>query len=82
MAFNWAARKGLADYPDREAGAGQPPLPTAADVPESLALIADFEEAQAESAVQGWVDIINRGHGLSWEMLPDAALGEPRCGVR
>jgi 60 kDa SS-A/Ro ribonucleoprotein len=78
MAFNWAARKGLADYPDREAGAGQPPLPTVADVPESLALVADFEAAQAESTVQGWVDIINRGHGLSWEMLPDAALGEPR----
>ncbi len=77
MAFNWAARKGLADYPDREAGAGQPPLPTADDVPESLALIADFEEAQAQSTAQGWVDIINRGRGLSWEMLPDAALVEP-----
>ena len=78
MAFNWAARKGLADYPDRDTGAGQPPLPTADNVPESLALIADFEGAQAETTVQGWVDIINRGHGLSWEMLPDAALAEPQ----
>jgi 60 kDa SS-A/Ro ribonucleoprotein len=76
MAFNWTARKGLADYPDRIAGAGQPPLPTAENVPESLALIADFEEAQAQSSMQRWVDIINRGHGLSWEMLPDVALAE------
>jgi 60 kDa SS-A/Ro ribonucleoprotein len=78
MAFNWAARKGLADYPDRAAGAGQPPLPTAGSVPESLAIIADFEEAQAETTAQGWVGIVNRAHGLSWEMLPDAALGEPQ----
>ncbi|HET6731665.1 TROVE domain-containing protein [Mycobacterium sp.] len=78
MAFNWAARKGLADYPDREASAGQPPLATADNVPESLALIADFEAAQAQSTTQGWVDIINRGRGLSWEMLPDAALAEPQ----
>jgi 60 kDa SS-A/Ro ribonucleoprotein len=77
MAFNWAARKGLADYPDRDAGAGRPALPTAGNVPESLAPIADFEEAQAQSTARGWVDIINRGHGLSWEMLPDAALAEP-----
>jgi 60 kDa SS-A/Ro ribonucleoprotein len=78
MAFNWAARKGLADYPDRDAGAGQPPLPTADKVPGTLALIADFEEAQAQSAAQAWVDIINRARGLSWEMLPDAALAEPQ----
>ena len=78
MAFNWAARKGLADYPDRDAGAGQPPLATADSVPDSLALIADFEEAQASSTAQGWCDIINRGRGLSWEMLPDAALAEPQ----
>jgi 60 kDa SS-A/Ro ribonucleoprotein len=77
MAFNWAVRKGLADYPDRDAGAGQPPLATADSVPDSLALIADFEEAQAQSTAQGWIDIINRGRGLSWEMLPDAALAEP-----
>jgi 60 kDa SS-A/Ro ribonucleoprotein len=77
MAFNWTARKGLADYANRDAGAGQPPLPAVDDVPESLALIADFEEAQAETTARGWVDIINRGRGLSWEMLPDAALAEP-----
>jgi 60 kDa SS-A/Ro ribonucleoprotein len=76
MAFNWTARKGLADYPDRAASAGRGPLATADDVPDSLALIADFEAAQAHSSAQGWVDIINRGHGLSWEMLPDAALAE------
>jgi 60 kDa SS-A/Ro ribonucleoprotein len=78
MAFNWTARKGLADYPNRDASAGQPPLATVEVVPDSLALIADFEEAQAVSTAQGWVDIINRGRGLSWEMLPDAALAEPR----
>jgi 60 kDa SS-A/Ro ribonucleoprotein len=77
MAFNWTARKGLADYPNRDAGAGQPPLPAVGNVPESLALVADFEEAQAETTARGWVDIINRGRGLSWEMLPDAALAEP-----
>jgi 60 kDa SS-A/Ro ribonucleoprotein len=78
MALNWAVRKGLADYPDRDAGAGQPPLPTADTVPESLAIIADFEDAQAATAAQGWLDVIARGHGLSWEMLPDAALNEPQ----
>ena len=78
MAFNWTARKGLADYPDRAASAGQPPLATADSVPDSLALIADYEEAQAQSTAQGWVAIINRRHGLSWEMLPDAALAEPQ----
>jgi 60 kDa SS-A/Ro ribonucleoprotein len=47
-------------------------------VPDSLALIADFEEAQAQWTARGWVDVINRGRGLSWEMLPDAALAEPK----
>ena len=78
MAFNWTARKGLADYPNREASAGQPALATVDDVPDSLALIADFEAAQVESTVHGWVDLINRGRGLSWEMLPDAALAQPQ----
>ena len=77
MAFNWAARKGLADYPDRESGAGQPPLQTATDVPDPLAVIVDFEDAQAATTVEAWVEIVGRGHGLSWEMLPDAALDEP-----
>jgi 60 kDa SS-A/Ro ribonucleoprotein len=78
MAFNWTARKGLADYPNREVGAGAPALATVVDVPDSLALIADFEAAQVESTAQGWVDLIDRGRGLSWEMLPDAALAEPQ----
>ncbi|HTI77226.1 MAG TPA: TROVE domain-containing protein [Mycobacterium sp.] len=78
MAFNWTARKGLADYPNREVGAGAPALATVVDVPDSLALIADVEAAQVESTAQGWVDLIDRGRGLSWEMLPDAALAEPQ----
>lgn len=78
MAFNWTVGKGLADFPNRDAGAGQPPLATVERVPDSLALIADVEEAQAQSSVQAWVEIIERGHGVSWEMLPDAALNEPQ----
>lgn len=46
------------------------------DVPEELAIIADFEDAQAATTVPRWVEIVSRGHGLSWEMLPDAAQNE------
>ena len=88
MAFNWAVGKGLGDYPepvvaltDAQLKAGQrtavrAPL-RAAVIPAELAIIADFEEAQAATTAARWVDIIERGNGLSWEMLPDAALASP-----
>ncbi|ABK75237.1 TROVE domain-containing protein [Mycolicibacterium smegmatis] len=88
MAFNWAAGKGLGDYAeaparltDVELKVGQrtavrPPV-RAEVVPDELAIIADFEDAQAASAAARWIEIIGRGHGLSWEMLPDAALAQP-----
>lgn len=88
MAFNWAAGKGLGDYaeaPARLSGtqlrAGQrtavrPVLHTDA-APDELAVIADFEDAQAATTAARWVEIIGRGNGVSWEMLPDAALAEP-----
>lgn len=41
------------------------------------AVIGDFAEAQQVDSAAQWVEIIGRGNGLSWEMLPDAALGEP-----
>lgn len=88
MAFNWAVGKGLGDYaeaPVRLTGAalkaGQRSAVRAVvradEVPDELALVADFEDAQAASTVQRWVEIVDRGNGLSWEMLPDAALAEP-----
>lgn len=46
-------------------------------VPDALRVIADFEDAQNATSAKQWVQIINRGSGLSWEMLPDAALNEP-----
>ncbi|MGV0740973.1 TROVE domain-containing protein [Mycolicibacterium sp. XJ870] len=88
MAFNWSAGKGLGDYAeapvrltDAQLKAGQRsavrPVVRADTVPEELAIIADFEDAQAASSAARWVEIVGRGNGLSWEMLPDAALAEP-----
>lgn len=88
MAFNWAVGKGLGDYAepvvpltDEQLKAGQRnavrPALRAEVVPEALAIIADFEDAQAATTPSRWVEIIERGNGLSWEMLPDAALAEP-----
>lgn len=55
------------------------------DVPEGVfvdneqvelpSLVEDFIETQSLQTVPEWVTIINRGNGISWEMLPDAALG-------
>lgn len=59
------------------AAAARPKLPRAEELPESVAIIADFEDAQAATKVSEWVNIIGRGHGLSWEMLPDAAVTQP-----
>jgi 60 kDa SS-A/Ro ribonucleoprotein len=39
-------------------------------------LVEGFVQAQAATQVADWVRLV-RQHGLSWEMLPDAALGEP-----
>ncbi|ART68256.1 RNA-binding protein [Mycobacterium dioxanotrophicus] len=88
MAFNWAVGKGLGDYPeavvplsDTQLKAGQRnavrPALRADVVPEELAIIADFEDAQAATTPGRWLEIIERGNGLSWEMLPDTALAEP-----
>ncbi len=88
MALNWAVGKGLNDYPERarsltpdELKAGErtpvrPKLLRAEELPAEVAIIADFEDAQAATKVSEWVTIIGRGHGLSWEMLPDAAVKE------
>lgn len=88
MAFNWIAGKGLGDYAEAPARltaeqlkAGQRsavrPAVRADTVPDELAIIADFEDAQAASTAARWIEIVGRGNGLSWEMLPDAALAEP-----
>ena len=45
------------------------------DIPALPAIIEDYTHAQNTTSVRNWVEIIGRGHGLSWEMLPDAALG-------
>lgn len=87
-AFNWAVGKGLGDYAEAltpltgaQLKAGQcnaiRPALRADVVPDELAIIADFEDAQAATSAVRWVDVIERGNGLSWEMLPDAALAEP-----
>ncbi len=39
------------------------------------AIVEDFTAARNTTFVSDWVEIIGRGNGLSWEMLPDAALG-------
>ncbi|MEE6163784.1 MULTISPECIES: TROVE domain-containing protein [unclassified Mycolicibacterium] len=88
MAFNWAVGKGLGDYAeavvpltDEQLKAGQRnavrPALHADVVPGELAIIADFEDAQTATTPSRWVEIIDRGNGLSWEMLPDVALAEP-----
>lgn len=62
-----------AGSPDRSAlmawithGRAETPLPY---------LIHDYIDAQSAVQYETWADIISRGNGLSWEMLPDAALG-------
>ena len=42
-----------------------------------LAIVEDFLELQSLQTVPEWVTVINRDHGISWEMLPDAALKSP-----
>lgn len=49
--------------------------PDTADVPD-LPVVRAFLDAQAATTVPEWVGIVDRDAGLSWEMLPDAALNE------
>ena len=44
------------------------------DVP---VLVAAYERVQAGGTVEGWVSALEECPALSWEMLPNAALGEP-----
>ena len=74
IALNWAVGKGLGDTIVHGTAAQ---VTACAVVPDELALIADFEDAKAASTAARWVEIVDRGHGMSWEMLPDAALAEP-----
>ena len=87
LALNWAVGKGLNDYPSRAAAEqpfnpkdrstwleARPKLSRAQELPDEVAIIADFEDAQAATTTAEWTKIIGRGHGLSWEMLPDAAV--------
>ncbi|HOY80598.1 TROVE domain-containing protein [Mycobacterium adipatum] len=38
-------------------------------------IVQDFEDAQRAVQYETWAEIIGRGNGVTWEMLPDAALG-------
>jgi 60 kDa SS-A/Ro ribonucleoprotein len=43
---------------------------------DNLALVEDFNAVQGTENSSNWVAILQRGHGMSWEMLPDAAMNE------
>lgn len=89
LVLNWAVGKGLNDYAEKvpeltpadlHAGKRQsarPRLSRTETVPDTVAIIADYEDAQTASTPEQWIEIISRGHGLTWEMLPDAALSNP-----
>lgn len=70
------ARRNVFDFVARGAlGIDPEALPDGAPVSPGLpAIIEDFAEAQNVTSKRDWVEIITRGNGLSWEMLPDAAL--------
>lgn len=40
-------------------------------------IVEGFRQAQAATTPADWVAVLDRFPGLSWEMLPDAALSEP-----
>lgn len=44
---------------------------------ESLVLVNDFQELQSADSVKKVNDIITRGNGVSWEMIPDEFLNKP-----
>jgi 60 kDa SS-A/Ro ribonucleoprotein len=41
-----------------------------------IPIVRDFVDAQTSTNVADWVRLISAGNGLSWEMLPDAAMNE------
>lgn len=45
------------------------------------AIVNDFEELQTRTEVGTVVDVIARGNGVSWEMVPDRWINEPRVWV-
>lgn len=89
VAINWAVGKGLNDYDSRVDTRGwKPGDPPVVARPKldrvdlsgsftDLAVIADFEDAMKATTAAEWIRIINRGNGISWEMLPDAAMNVP-----
>jgi 60 kDa SS-A/Ro ribonucleoprotein len=71
--FNWATSGGVVtsrapDGGERPVGAAQTDLP---------ALVSAFEAAQRATSPTEWVRLV-ADYPLSWEMLPDAALGHAR----
>jgi 60 kDa SS-A/Ro ribonucleoprotein len=65
--LQWAAGKAPVDL-----GNGLTAQPY--DLPGPL---QSFEQAQRITSAPEWVELIESGAGLSWEMFPDAALTEP-----
>lgn len=45
---------------------------------DSLAIVEDYLAAKEATTAAQWAEIVHRGHGLSWEMLPDEALKSPQ----
>lgn len=69
------ARRALFDYAcGRLVDLTDPAADTSrvADLPD---IVEGFELAQRAATAQGWAGLIGRYPALSWEMLPDAALG-------
>lgn len=58
-----ADRRALFEFVVRGTGAAELP-----------AVVQDFLDAQSATTPGQWAQIVGRGNGLSWEMLPDAAL--------
>jgi 60 kDa SS-A/Ro ribonucleoprotein len=42
-----------------------------------MAIVQDYLQAKDATKAAEWVQIIGRGNGITWEMLPDEALKEP-----
>ncbi|GAS99883.1 TROVE domain-containing protein, partial [Mycolicibacterium canariasense] len=69
-------RRALFDFVTRGSLGPVPEVVDAAVNPARVpAIVEDFTEAQNATLPSEWVDIIGRGNGVTWEMLPDAALG-------
>lgn len=62
-------QRAVLDWIAHEASTGEGPLP---------AIIADYIDAQAAASATQAVQIIERGNGISWEMLPTHLLNEPQ----